>query len=407
MRLLVSIVLVAGLGAGGYFLWKEWKENSSAAQGGYQLKTAPVETRDISFSVTVAGEIAPAEQVSVRPEVNGRIATLSVDIGDRVKKGEVLFTLDDQELQNQRSASLTEIDRAKLQLDQAERNYNRNKELHDDELISDELFEASRTELALAKNALERAQRDLAVAEERLTKTQIVAPFDCTVLTRPVSVGQAVSGSGGVGGGTEVLTIADLNQMVIHAHVNQADVTRMKSGQEVSVQVEAVEGLKVTGVVDRIAPQATIKNSVKGFAARVVIKNLDPRIQPGMTANLTIPVASVENVPAVPLAAVFTDPERGERYVYVKNGMTFERRPIRIGVADYFNAEVLSGLRGGETVALGQPPEDAIASGAGGRSGLTMERGGGGTNQAGRQREGRGGRSGGSGGQRTRAGNGT
>ena len=84
---------------------------------------------------------------------------------------------------------------------QAERNYRRASELVEENLISRELFENSKTEYELAKNALERSQRELAIIDERLTKTQILAPFDCTILTRPVSMGQAVYGSGGFNSG--------------------------------------------------------------------------------------------------------------------------------------------------------------------------------------------------------------
>src|SRR5262249_60393786 len=129
-----------------------------------------------------------------------------------------------------------------------------------------ELFDDSKTTYELAKNALERAQKDLAITEERLTRTEVRAPFDCTILTRPVSMGQAVSGSGGFNSGTEVLTIADLNSMIINAQVNQADVPRLKPDQHVEVTIEAVPGLKITGAVERVSPQATIKNNIKGFA---------------------------------------------------------------------------------------------------------------------------------------------
>ena len=150
----------------------------------------------------------------------------------------------------------------------------------------------------LAKNALERSQRDLAITEERLTRTEVRAPFDCTILTRPVSIGQAVSGSGGFNSGTEVLTIADLNSMIINAQVNQADVPRLKIDEAVEVAIEAVAGLRVTGVVERISPQATIKNNIEGFAARIVLKNVDPRVRPGMkvvaqTTEMTKDVAAL------------------------------------------------------------------------------------------------------------------
>lgn len=364
MKKWILLILILGVGAWGVTQWQAWQNDASANGQTARLTTAPVETRDIQFAVNAAGEIGPAEQVSVRPEVNGRIAEMPVDIGDTVKRGELLFTLDDRDLQIELESQEKEIERARLQLDQAERNFRRANQLFEDRLISLELHEETKTQHDLARNTLERAQNTLELVRDRLSKTRIVAPFDCTVLTRPVSVGQAVSGSGGFNSGTEVLTIADLNDMVINAHVNQADVTRLQSGQEVEVQVEAVPGLTVVGVVERIAPQATIRNNLKGFSARILLRAADPRVRPGMTANIKIPVASAENVVAVPLAAVFTepDPDTGinQRYVYVRQAGKFERRSVRIGVSDFFFAEVQDGLTPGEVVSLVQPAQNEI-----------------------------------------------
>ena len=201
----------------------------------------------------------------------------------------------------------------------------------------------------------------LGPTDEQLTKTEVRAPFDCTVLTRPVSIGQAVSGSGGFNSGTEVLTIADLNSMVINAQVNQADVPRLKVERESKSPSKPSPGLKVTGVVERISPQATIKNNIKGYPARILLKNVDPRVRPGMTANVKIPVASADNVTAVPLAAVFTEkaPKRQmERFVYVQQGETFEKRNVKVGVSDFFFAEIQEGLKEGEVVSLELPKEE-------------------------------------------------
>lgn len=360
---IITLLCLAGLGYGSFYLWKEWQAKVEAEKRIPRVKTATVEARDIQFAITAAGDIGPAEQVSVRPEINGRIAQLPVDIGDNVKTGELLFRLDDQELQIEKTTRLIEIEGAKLQLQRAERNFVRTEKLFKDELISKELYDDTKTEFELGKNALERADKTLRLIEDRLSKTKILAPFDCTVLTRPVSVGQAVSGASGFNSGTEVLTIANLNEMVINAHINQADVARLKTGQPVDIQVDSVPGLKMKGEVERIAPQATIKNNIKGFASRVVLKEMDPRVRPGMTANLSIPVSSAGNVLSVPLAAVFT--ERGERYVFVKNGDAFERREILTGVSDYENAEITSGLAEGEIVALEQPGEVQDSKGSG------------------------------------------
>lgn len=378
-NLIVGILLLA-VGGGGFYLWKQQQRSAGEARSQDERPTElPALSTNINFAVTVAGEIGPAEQVSVRPEVNGRISELPVDIGDRVKEGQLLFALDDKDLQIERDTRQQEIASAELQLDkvrlrmeQAERDYLRDKSLFEGKLVSEQVYETSkqvwdsaRKDYELAQNSVERAQTSLELTNEKLTKTRVVAPFDCTVLTRAVSaVGQAVSGSGGFNSGTEVMTIANLSDLVILAHVNQADVTRLRTNMEVLVAVEAVTGLVVTGIVERISPQATIVNNIKGFSARVRLKAPDQRVQPGMTANITIPVASAANVVAVPLAAVFTEfnPEtqQNERFVYVRDGDKFVKRKARIGVADYFYAEVEEGVRAGDIVAIEKPAENLI-----------------------------------------------
>jgi HlyD family secretion protein len=362
MKKFIFLIVLVGLCAGGYYGWNHWQKVSQATAGPGRLTTATVELRDINFSVNAAGEIAPAEQVSVRPEINGLIDELPVDVGDRVKKDALLFKLDDKLLQQQRASNLTDIEKAKLSLEKAERDLKRAQQLLAERLISQEVYDDTKTAFDLAKNALERTQRDLALTDEQLTKTVVQAPFDCTILTRPVSMGQAVSGSGGFNSGTEVLTVADLNAMIINAQVNQADVPRLKVGGTVEVTVEAVAGLTVTGLVERVYPQATIKNNIKGYPARIALKNVDPRIRPGMTANVKIPVASAANVAAVPLAAVFTEKasENGqmERFVYVQQGESFEKRNVKVGVSDFFYAEIQEGLQGGEIVSLELPKDE-------------------------------------------------
>lgn len=451
--LLVWLVVLGSLGGGGYYAYQKWPDKVAFWKAGGRADdakksarptTALITARDISFAISAAGEITPAEQVSVRPEVGGRIDKLPVDIGDKVKKGAILFTLDDSDLQIERSQRQTEIEAAKLQiegarlsmeklqldyyrtkqifekklpLDRSQRqteieaaklqiegarltleklqvNFDRMQQLFADKLLAKEAFENAKAELdqarnahalarnnydkllswevlenakieldlarnnhALASNNYERSLKALQLVEDRISKTKITAPFDCTILTRPVSVGQAVSGSGGVNSGTEVLTIADLSELIINAHINQADVTRITANQKVQIEIEAIPGLKLFGRVDRIAPQATIKNGIKGFSTRMIVKNDEKSgVRPGMTANLTIPLQSADNVIAVPLAAVFT--EQGDRFVYLKQDDKFVRTPIHIGVTDYDYAEVTKGLQGGEVVSLITPLEE-------------------------------------------------
>lgn len=352
MKFIITIAVLLGLGAGGYFFAINQPKSAENEKGSHRPTTAIIEPRDISFAISAAGDIGPADQVSVRPEVNGRIIELPVDVGDEVKKGQLLCRLDDKELQTERASRLAQIDGARLQLLKAQRGFVRARDLFAENLVSREAFDDAKTDHDLATNALDRALTDLSQVEERLSKTKIAAPFDCTVLTRPVSLGQTVSGAAGFNSGTEVMSIANLKDMVVNAHVNQADVIRLQQGREVEIQAESVPGVKMRGTVERIAPQAVIKNGIKGFAARIAIKDIDRRVRPGMTAILSIPVSSADNVLAIPLAAVFT--EAGERFAFVKTEEGFDRRQIVLGVTDYAFAEVIQGLSAGDVVSLEQ-----------------------------------------------------
>src|SRR4051812_29538200 len=115
MRLFITIIIVATLSVGGFFFLKQRGRKGAASPDSKPISNASVEERDISFAITAAGEIGPADQVSVRPEINGKIAELPVDLGDRIKKGELLCRLDDSDLQTERDSQLSQIAGARLQ----------------------------------------------------------------------------------------------------------------------------------------------------------------------------------------------------------------------------------------------------------------------------------------------------
>src|SRR5215471_9181062 len=141
MKKWIILLVLAGLGFGGYRLWIEWQKRQAALDAPARLSTATAELRDISFAVNAAGEISPAEQVSVRPEINGKIMLLPVDLGDKVKKGTLLFKLDDKELQQERASNLTDIEKARLGVEKAERDFKRAQQLLAEKLISQEVYD--------------------------------------------------------------------------------------------------------------------------------------------------------------------------------------------------------------------------------------------------------------------------
>src|SRR5438445_7504505 len=150
MKTWVILAAVLGIGFGGYSVWNNWHKGKPATDSPERPTTATVELRDISFAVNAAGEISPAEQVSVRPEINGKIEVLPVDVGDRVKKRDLLFKLDDKELQQQRSSNLTDIEKARLGVEKAERDHKRAEQLLAGKLVSQEIYDDTKTSYDLA-----------------------------------------------------------------------------------------------------------------------------------------------------------------------------------------------------------------------------------------------------------------
>ena len=366
MKNIIILILVLAVGYFGYtsFTENQSESNSNLTKLKNRETTHSIETRDINFSVTVAGEISPAEKVSVRPEVHGKIAELPVDISDQVAAGDLLFRLDDKDLKIEIDTRKKQIDSANLQLEQSKNEFERSKKLFNDGLISEEAFQNTKTRYEVAQISRDRAQNDFDLATEKLSKTSIRAPFDCTVLSRPVSIGQAVSGTGGQSSGTEVMEIADLKNLIILSHVNQADVSRMGKNQKVKIEIEAVADLVIDGIVERIAPQATIRSGIKGFSTRIKLQNTNESIIPGMTATINIPVANSKDVVATKLASIFTErnevEQRTETYAYVKKDEKYAKQMVEVGVNDLNFVEVLKGLSQGDEVALEKPDDDMI-----------------------------------------------
>lgn len=349
---LALLVLAAIAGAAYWFVHKggSAKKPETAAP----KVDAKVERRTIRTSVDVAGDVKPEKQVEVKPEISARILKIYVEEGSKVKAGDVLVDLDATELTTQKSAAETEIAIANLELQSAQRVLDRKTKLRASNLVTEEGFEDAQTALEVAEKKLLRSKQQLDNILSKLSKTQILAPLDGTVLSLPVVEGQVVVGAGSVNAGTVLMTIADLGRLVIECHVNQIDVAKIAPGMPFEFTVDSVENVKMKGEIATVAPISTLKNNVKGFSVNLRILEPDQRLRPGMTADVTIPTGKAEDVVCVPVTAVFVNGGKKTAYVKSPSG-TPDEREISVGLVNVEFAEVKSGLREGETVYLVRP----------------------------------------------------
>ena len=344
MKKFPVILLVALIGGGAWYSLRD-KPGSTGKEAVSDKTFARAEKRDIEFSIEISGDVTPASQLEVKPEVGGKLKALHVEPGDTVKAGDLL---------TEKSSVQTEIDGARLSMDKNRKNFERSQELFEQKLISREVFDNLSSEFAISENTMLKAQRKLELVEDKLRKTKVIAPSDGTVLTAPVIEGQVVIAAASVNSGTTLMTIANLEKLLVETHVNQVDVARLEAGKSVKLHAESIKDLELVARIFFIAPIATVKNNVKGFQVQALIEKPNARLRPGMTVTMTVPVASADDALSVPISAVFKG-DGGKKVVYVKTGGTSEKREVKIGVTNIDYAQILNGLNEGEEILLSEP----------------------------------------------------
>lgn len=358
MKKIVLLLVIVVIGTGAWLSLSGKSEAQKKEAAGASKTFARVEKRDISFSIELSGDVTPASQLEVKSEVGGKLKVLHVEPGQVVKEGEVLVEVDDRDLLTEKESALTEIEGAKLTMEKTRKNYERAKELFEAKLISREVFDNLAAEFALAENATVRAERKLQLVEDKLRKTKVISPTAGTVLTVPVSEGQVVIAAASVNSGTTLMMVANLSKLLVETHINQVDVARLSIDQKMKLRVESLPEEDMEARVSFIAPVATVKNNVKGFQVQAIIEVPNPKLRPGMTVNMTVPIAEASDAVSVPISAVFKGDGKS-KVVYVRNGEATEKRVVTVGVTDINFAQIEKGLTEGEEILLVEPARPA------------------------------------------------
>lgn len=349
----ILLLVLALLAISWYWLWPKFAAEKQA-MGTPETSMARVEKRDIAFNVEVSGDVTPTYQLDVKAEVGGRITALHVVPGQTVKEGDPLAEIDDRDLKTEKERALTEIAGANLSMDRTRKNFERAHELFEAKLISQEVFDNLSAEYEIAKNTLRKADQLMRTVEDKLVKTKVIAAINGTVLTVPVIEGQVAIAAASVNSGTTLMTIADLSRLRVEVQVNQVDVSQLSLNQIVKLRAESLKDGEMEASISFIAPVATVKNAVKGFAVQATIDHPDTRLRPGMTVNLTVPIANAKDAVSVPISAVFRG-EGSARVVYVKNGDATEKREVKLGVTNLDFAQILDGVNEGDEILLTEP----------------------------------------------------
>ncbi len=418
----------------------------SAVSIPFQL--AEVKKGEIYARVTTTGTVNPVLSVTVSTQVSGTIKELPLDVNSRVKKGQLIARLDQDLFRAELLQSQARLEDAlanlvrekagvKMQKDQidasiatieasyknVEEKYKRASELYRRELISKDEFESAKAEWEMGKSRLKeisartdetkvkeanimaaeaqvkRARAELKMKQVELNRSVIRAPISGIVIEKNVEAGQTVAASLQ---SPPLVTIAELTKMKVDAWVDEADIGRVKVGQEVRFQVDSYPSRIFRGRVVRIYPSPQIQNNVVTYDTEIHVDNEDLALMPGMTANVTIILARKNDVLIAPLTSLRVrgreirkvypevgksrrrgprrSPEeraararkrflegKGSVWVY-RNGKP-ERIRIRFGVTDARSMEITDGLKEGDRVVVGIKAESVPSqSSRGGRA---------------------------------------
>lgn len=349
MKIKFLLVVVLSLALGGW-----WWLKPSPEKAKNDASPTTTATRDVvEPKLFLSGEVTPAFQVEVKPEVGGKVRRIHVTPGQTVNKGDELVTIDDTDLLTEKAGAQTDIEGASLTVAKTRGNYERAKALFEQKLISKEVYANLEADFKISENTLEKAERKLQTVNDRLSKTRILSPGNGTILDVMVNEGQVVVGAASVNSGTVLLLFADLSRLLINAHVNQLDAGSLSVGQELIIRMGADDSTGVKAHIDFIAPVATVKNNIKGFEVQAQIEENQTILKPGMSVSMDVPIGRADKVVTVPVSAVFK--EKDERVVYVRKGGEVQRRVVAVGLTDLSRAEIKSGLDEGEEILLVDP----------------------------------------------------
>ncbi len=328
---IIVLALVAG-GAAFLLIKKPWAKGETPIT----FQTVTVGKGTIAAQVTANGTLSARGTVIVGAQVSGRVIEVLADYNDQVKKGQVIAKLDELVLKAQIDQAQASYDlavanmkKAQVTLADANRQYDRQKTLKDQQLVAGATVEAAEVtrdsanaSLSAAKAQVSQAAANLKQARTNLSYATIYAPVDGIILSRSVEPGQTVAASLSA---PTLFTIAeDLARMQIDTAVAEADVGRLAEKMKATFTVDAFPGKTFEGVVRQVRNAPTTTSGVVTYDAVIDVDNADKTLRPGMTANVTFELAKVADAIKIPNSALRFKPSR-EQMVALREQMGITR----------------------------------------------------------------------------------
>lgn len=277
------------------------------APGVPAYETATVERRPLSVVVEAAGVIEPVSTVELKSKASGEILAIGAEIGDTVARGQLLVRIDPRTPRNRVAQAEAELNAARARRATAEAQLRRGDRLLAETWINHAEHEALALEVANTSAMVIAAEVALENARIALEDTEVRAPAAGTILSRLVERGQVISSpTQDVGGGTLLLTMADLGTVRARVRVDETDIGKLALGIPAAISVAAYPGRRFTGAIEKIEPRAVVEQNVTLFAVLISIGNEDGLLRPGMNVEARFDVAHRASTLTLPVMALRT-----------------------------------------------------------------------------------------------------
>ncbi|MCX7044715.1 MAG: efflux RND transporter periplasmic adaptor subunit [Candidatus Sumerlaeota bacterium] len=441
-KAIILLFIIAALAGGGYYLKANQAKTAAAAQAAQADPTAQVQSGPIKLSVASNGKVVSNLDVEIKCKSSGTVTTLTCDISDPVKAGDLLVAMDpideNRKVSQTRvdlAASKAKLEQSKLNLKNAEQNLVINREraaanlqsakahaedakskdarmkalfekgrvsqedydtAHtsaiqaeadvrtaqakvNDLVVEEQSLDLRREDIKLAESQVESDQINLDIAQQRLKETVVYSPMDGVVSARNVQIGQIISSTiSNVGGGTALFTLSDLSRIFVLASVDESDIGRIALGQDATIRADAFPGRQFRGKVVRIATKGVSSSNVVTFEVKIEVQDEKKSLlKPEMTTNIEVVAAAKDEALLVPSTAILRK-QRGQIVRIPVPDKDPEERAVTVGIDNGMQAEVLTGLKEGETVIAPKTMDSKWAQGnrQGGRPPAMMMMGG-------------------------------
>jgi HlyD family secretion protein len=341
-----GIILVLGIFAGTIgFLYSKSKSRP------VEYSTTEPFYTDIIRKTVATGSVVPRNEIEIKPTVSGIIDQIFVSEGEEVINGQIIARIRIVPNMVNLNAAESRVNRAKISLEEARINFNRQQQLFEKEVIAESEFIPYRIALKNAEEELESAENNLQLVRDGVSRssgetsnTLIRSTIDGMVLSVPVEVGNSVIEANNFNAGTTIVTIADMGEMIFKGKVDESEVGKISEGMDLILNIGAIDETNFTAELEHISPKGVEDSGAIQFEIRAAVKLDDTNfIRAGYSATADIVLERRDSVLALEESVLIFD--NGDVYVEVETEpQVFEKKPVKTGISDGINIEITEGI---------------------------------------------------------------